>query len=72
MTDQQEEALVKATRQDLIYQELLKTCEDLDCEYLRIKASLSKEDQVLLERYIAVCEDLEYRRTCLAANLTHA
>ena len=66
MTEYQEQKLRALTSCDNIYQELLSACQKQEEEYLRIKNSLPIADQESLERYIAMCEELEYRRTCLA------
>ena len=58
--------LTEISKRDPIYQELLHKCQTAEIDYLRIKAGLSAEDQDTLDRYIALCEELEYRRTYLA------
>ncbi|MGM9588822.1 MAG: hypothetical protein ACI3V0_01455 [Faecousia sp.] len=51
---------------DDVYQELLHACLTLEPEFLRIRASLSCQEQDILERYLALCEELDYRRLMLA------
>lgn len=46
---------------DTEYQEVLSECKKLEPEYQRIMASLPEQDRVLLDRYITLCEELEYR-----------
>ena len=69
MTYEQERRLAVLLYKDSFYQELLAECKKRALDYHRIMNSLSMEDQELLELYIAVCEELEYRRACLAATL---
>ena len=52
--------------EDEIYQQMLKEAESLEAEYERILHSLSEEDQIVLEKYISLSEEMEYRRTFLA------
>lgn len=66
MTYEQEQRLLAACDHDPFYQELLCRCGELEPDYFRIKNRLSEEDQEKLERYISVCEELEYRRSFLA------
>ena len=66
MTEYQEQQLHALISCDKVYQDLLFACQKQEEEYLKIKNSLSCTDQEILERYIALCEELEYRRTCLA------
>lgn len=70
MTYEQEVQLIELTRQDEFYQQLLAECDARTPDYLRILRSLSEADQELLDTYISVCENLEYRRTCLAASMS--
>ena len=60
MTEQQ---LQEQLRCDPDYQRLLMQCSTLEKEYARIKEQLTKEDQILLDKYLTLCEELEYRRT---------
>ena len=61
--------LREATKKDPMYRELLAACIACEKDYIRIKNSLSKADQALLEQYISLCEEMEYRRTCLAMEM---
>ena len=65
MTEQQLQELLQC---DPIYQNLLLECASLEVEYIRIKEHLTAEDQILLDRYLAFCEELECRRTYHAMN----
>jgi len=69
MTGTQEQQLILLTSCDEIYQWLLTECQKREEDYLRIKSSLPTSDQESLNRYIALCEELEYRRTCLAFDI---
>ena len=53
-------------KSDADYQELLERCCSLETDYLRIMNGLSEEDRELMDRYIAACEDMQYRMTQLA------
>ncbi len=66
MPSQEAALLVQLTRRDGVYQTLLADCLALETEYRRILEQLSPEDRTLLERYITLCEELEYRRTEIA------
>ena len=67
MTEQQLQELLQC---DPVYQKLLLECNSLEVEYIRIKKQLTVEDQKLLDKYLALCEELEYRRTYHAMNFT--
>lgn len=69
MTYDHERQLAELVRRDPFFQELLSECENRSQDFHRIKNLLSAEDQELLDLYIAVCEELEYRRGCLSARL---
>ena len=69
MTEQQLQELLQC---DPVYQKLLLECNSLEVEYIRIKEHLTAEDQILLDRYLAFCEELEYRRTYHAMNFGKA
>lgn len=60
MTEQQ---LQECLQSDPVYQNLLLECTALEIEYTRIKKNLTAEDQILLDKYLTLCEELEYRRT---------
>lgn len=64
-----QEWLQKAVKTDPFYQRLLGECMELETEVLRIRHSLSPSDQEKLDRYIALCEKKEYRRTTLLLEL---
>ena len=67
MTEQQLQELLQC---DPVYQKLLLECNSLEVEYIRIKKQLTVENQKLLDKYLALCEELEYRRTYHAMNFT--
>lgn len=54
------------------YLRLAARCQKFEDEYCRILRSLSQEDQDILEEYIALCQELEYRRARIAAELTRS
>lgn len=61
--------LINAARADAHYQTLLRQCEELGEEYDRILQTLCPEDRELLDRYISICENMEYRKVCLAIEI---
>ena len=69
MTEQQLQELLQC---DPVYQNLLLECTALEIEYTRIKESLSEEKQILLDKYVTLCEELEYRRTYHAMHFVKA
>ena len=69
MTNQQEQKLMEAAKRDMHYLRLLTACREMEPEYQRIKAGLDPEDQQKLDRYISLCEELDYRRICIAMEL---
>lgn len=66
MNDQQEKQLNALAQEDEWYQQLLRQCEGAEERYHEILSTLSLSDREFVETYIALCEELEYRRTCLA------
>lgn len=69
MIDRQEQKLLEATKNDPIYRQLLSQCRAPENDYIRISHQLSDADRDVLQRYISLCEELEYRRTCLAMDM---
>ena len=69
MFNRQQQKTGALTALDREYQTLLKECQVLEKEYLRIAAALSCEDRDILDRYITVCEEMEYRSCMLALNI---
>lgn len=59
--------LNKAAWKDARYRSLLARCQKYEGEYCRILASLPRADQDILEEYILLCQELEYRRGCVDA-----
>lgn len=57
------------TEQDAVYQALTEQLIATETAYRHILQTLSQEDQEKVERYIALCEELDYRELCLAAEL---
>lgn len=66
MTYEQEQQLLALVRADSFYQQLLRECIALEPQYQTIKATLPENQQEILDQYISLCEELEYRRTTLA------
>lgn len=66
MNDQQEKQLTALAQEDEWYQQLLRQCEAAEVRYHEILSKLSQGDRETVEKYIALCEEMEYRRTCLA------
>ncbi len=71
-TDFWEQLILDAARKDGLYQATLSQCLEAEGPYQEILASLSPERQAQLERYIALCEELEHRKTQLALELPRA
>ena len=69
MTYEQEQKLIEAIKKDAQHIKLLAACEQLEPEYERIAGSIPERDREILEKYISLCEELEYRRTCIALNM---
>ncbi len=69
MTWEQERRLTAVVKQDELYQQLLLECEARAADYERIMESLSENDRERLEQYISACEEMEYRRGCLACEM---
>lgn len=65
----EEAEINRAARQDLRYMGLLAECQKYEDAYCRILGSLSPSDQDILEGYISLCQELEYRRGQIAAGL---
>lgn len=61
-----EQRLNCLTKTDTHYQQLLNTLQIAAAQYGSILKSLPTDTQMQLENYISLCEELEYRRTCLA------
>ena len=58
--------IAKMAGQDTFYRELLKECENLSSDYHRIRSVLQASDREILDRYIALCEELEHQRGRMA------
>lgn len=56
-------------KRDPWYRELLEKCAALEEDYQRIFLSLPEADREKLDAYIALCEELEYRRMQIACRL---
>ena len=69
MTTEQEKRLNTAAGKDIIYLQLLRECEELEAAFGRVMEGMNDEDRDILNRYISLCEELEYRRTALAMNM---
>ena len=66
MTCEQEKLLSHLTHVDKQYQILLAQCAELESDYQRIMDQLSYDDRTIMERYIALCEEMDYRKLCIA------
>ena len=66
MDDEAERRLNEMAKADAFYCDLLSKCAALSEDYHRIQSQLSPDDRETLERYISICEELEYQRTCMA------
>ena len=64
-----EQIILEAARQDAEYQALLRQCIAAEDTYREILSSLPPERQEQLESYIALCEELEHRKTVLACSI---
>ena len=62
--------VTEKARGDQHYQELLAECKQLECGFNEVMNKLSEDDRSKVENYIAVCEDLQYRKTQLAYMLS--
>ena len=69
MTYEQEKILAHLTHTDKQYQSLLSQCTALEAEYQRILDHLPTDDRAILERYIALCEEMDYRKLCIAIDI---
>ena len=65
-TDNVAERVLCAANTDVEYQQLLKECLQAEETYKSIVAMLTEEQCVQIERYIALCEELDYRFSQLA------
>lgn len=45
------------------FKKLLTQLEQAEEQYRRVRDSLSPEDQQIIERYIELCEEVEYQKT---------
>jgi len=66
MTREQELWICNLTERDTLYQQLRNQCQCLEVAYGRILGKLMKEERTVLERYIALCEEMDHRRLRLA------
>ncbi len=69
MTREQEILLAQLTHADKQYQNLLSQCVALESEYQRIVGHLSHDDRAVLERYITLCEEMDYRKLSIAMGI---
>ena len=54
---------VKRVEKDTLYQALLERCAEQECLYLNIIQKLTPEERLVVEDYIALCEELQYQKT---------
>ena len=50
-------------KKDAFYQKLLKKCEEQERRYECIMSKLDPGDRMVVEDYIALCEELQYQKT---------
>lgn len=67
--DYYDQILREQARKDDHYQALLRDYRAAETDYCRILQSLSAQDRELLERYISLGEELQYRMTVLACQI---
>lgn len=72
MKKEQEKILAALSAADTEYQRLLCECAALEADYARIMDSLPDCDREILERYIALCEEMDHRRICIALEINKA
>ena len=70
MKERSEKQLSQALRGDSSYQQLLVACEEAEKAYLQVLERLSPEDQETVERYLALCEQMDYQKLLLALEQT--
>ncbi len=61
-----ETPILSLLKTDPYYQQMLCECEALEREYVRIASSLTKEESALIDKYIAICEEMQYREVQIA------
>ena len=61
--------LIALVKQDQDYQELLARSCQLEADYCRIIKAMPEKDSMLLDEYIAACEEMQCRMTRLAYQL---
>ena len=61
-----EQKILKLTHTDLDYQEILRKVQEKEPDYRRILSSLSDEDALSVDDYVALCEELLYQKVQLA------
>lgn len=66
MIEKKLQLLMQVVKTDTYYQSLLQECQELEVEYGRICDGLSQTDKELLDHYISVCENMEYRKLCIS------
>ena len=58
--------VAEIARTDKHYQDLLAECRRLEAGFCAVMDRLSEAERRLVEEYVAICEDLQYRETQLA------
>lgn len=61
--------LVQSAKSDADYQELLSQCMKAETDYALIVSTMTEEDRLRVDDYIALCEEVQYRMTRLAYDL---
>lgn len=69
MHQEREQQLDAAAKLDMEYLRLLAACRELEAEYVAVTAALPEAHRDIIDRYISLCEELEYRRTYLALEM---
>lgn len=61
------EVVSRLSRRDEHHCGLLSRCQALEREYLQVLSRLPGEDRRVIEEYITLCEEMEFRKSQLAA-----
>ena len=58
--------VLAAAQKDEVYRQMQKTLEQAEEAYLSVFSLLDSKQQVIIDRYIALCEEIGYYETQLA------
>lgn len=61
-----DQKILELTHTDSDYQDILQQVREKEVDYQRILATLSSEDALVVDDYIALCEELLYQKVRLA------